>query len=331
MNPGLIISNPGFDLASMLLLYKDEEVIVVRGTHSVQAGLHRFQHLSVPAELLTMESMEEGKLLLNTGTKLVIAIGGGRIIDAAKLLLHGADHRPRFIALPTTAGSGSEATPFAVYYKGLEKQSLEHISLLPDLSILDATLLQGLSPRLRAASVADALAQAIESHWNKRASEVSRHFSRRAIDILLPKMTNFVQGSSAGFDREVLYAAHLSGRAIALTRTTGCHALSYYLTAQHGIPHGEAVALFLPLFFLYNDRAGLQDLYRQLDVHSADEAFEKLQRLLSGCGLPTSFSAYGIKVDVEALLASVNHQRFANNPMPFDAERLRHLIHQRLL
>jgi len=330
MKPTLIIPQSSFELASMLEGYADDELIVIRGSHSTYSGLHRFQNFTVPPGLLTMEAVAAAQKLFNRNTKMIVAIGGGRIIDAAKLLLNDRSPRPQFLALPTTAGSGSEATPFAVYYKGLEKQSLENVSLSPDLAILDAGLLQGLSPRLRAGSVADALAQAVESYWNKRATEVSKRFARTAISILLPQMTSHVHDSNSRFDRDMLYGAHLSGRAIALTRTTGCHALSYYLTSHHGIPHGEAVALFLPLFFLYNEEAGLQELSVQLSVKNAGEAFEKLQTLFSDCGLPVSFSGYGIEVDIEALIASVNHQRFSNNPVAFDAERLQLLIQQRL-
>ena len=262
---------------------------------------------------------------------LIIAFGGGRILDTAKMMTwFGKDQqKPFFIALPTTTGSGSEATPFAVVYEGLEKKSLSDPILLPDLVFLDNSFLENLPPTQRAISGIDALAQAIEALWNRYASEHSDKYAEEAIYILWNDLEDFVHQPDAARDKRILWAAHLSGKAIAITRTTGCHALSYYLTANHGIPHGQAVAFFLPLFFYFNEKAmGVRTgkIYSLLGVTNAAEAFDAIQNLMKRCGLAIRFSQTGQVVDIERLLASVNQERFSNNPEPFHPGLLNELI-----
>jgi alcohol dehydrogenase class IV len=138
----------------------------------------------------------------------------------------------------------------------------------------------------------------------------------------------------------MLWAAHLSGKAINYTRTTGPHAMSYYLTAHFNIPHGQAVALFLPLFFLYNNQLSpsnnttkderdayyqrLHQLYRLLNVNSAAQAFTFVRSFIEKAGLATTLVDLEIEKDaiLQPLLESVNHERFANNPVSFNHEKL---------
>ena len=262
---------------------------------------------------------------------LIIAFGGGRILDTAKMMTWFGrnQQRPFFIALPTTAGSGSEATPFAVVYEGLGKKSLSDPILLPDLVFLDVSFLENLPSAQRAISGIDALAQAIEALWNRYATDHSDKYAEEALSILWKELEDFVHHPDAARDKRILWASHLSGKAIAITRTTGCHALSYYLTANHCIPHGQAVAFFIPLFFLYNekamgDRSG--KIYSLLGVTNAAQAFDAIQNLMKRCGLAIRFSQTGEVVDIGRLLASVNQERFSNNPEPFEPVGLNELI-----
>ena len=271
--------------------------------------------------------LQAGNHKLHERPDTLIAIGGGSVIDYAKLLLNEMDEVPQFIAIPSTAGSGSEATPFAVAYEGRTKISVAAPKLLPQFAILDASLLQGQTPYGKAVSGMDAVAQAIESMWNLHATAVSLERAKEALALLLQHLPHFVKGDDTRAEA-VLYGAHLSGQAIAITRTTGPHALSYYLTAQHGIPHGEAVGLFLPLFFLYNEgTAALQQVFPTLHVQNAGEAFLFTQQLASQLGLRVRLPG---GTNVDELVQSVNQERFANNPVPYDREKLRALILQYL-
>lgn len=265
--------------------------------------------------------------------QIVVAIGGGKVIDFAKGIINKQERRLYFITVPTTAGSGSEATPFAVFYNGKEKVSLDNALLLPQTVLLDDDLLKALPQKQKVVSGADAFAQCIESVWNVKSTSASETFALEGLEILYRLLPKFVEASDNNLGSQVLAAAHLSGKAIAFTRTTGPHALSYYLTAHHGIPHGQAVALFLPLFFLYNAKAEsqLRKIYKCLNVNTAEEAFETCRHFLGSIKLATTFKETGLNnVDVEALIGSVNKERFANNPAAFDATVLKDLIRRYL-
>lgn len=259
----------------------------------------------------------------------VVAIGGGKVMDFAKGILYRHSLSAYFAAAPTTAGSGSEATPIAVFYNGKEKVSLDAPSLLPQVAILDAALLQQLPAYQKAVSGADALAQCIESVWNRHSTPLSEDYALTGLALLWQHLLLFVQTNEAA--SEMLWAAHLGGKAIALTRTTGPHALSYYLTAHHHVPHGQAVALTLPLFFLYNEtgnnKGQLQKIFSVLQVQTAEEAFALCRQKLKEAGLATTLNELGLQqIDLDEWLCSVNQQRFANNPAPFDHKKLKALF-----
>lgn len=259
----------------------------------------------------------------------VVAIGGGKALDFAKGIIYQNKKPACFIAVPTTAGSGSEATPIAVFYSGKEKVSLDAPQLLPHLAILDTALLNNLSQQQRAISGADAVAQCIESIWNVNSSSLSEGYAISGLDLLWKGLLPFYR-EGLNLD-EVLWGAHLSGKAIALTRTTGPHALAYHLTAYYNVPHGQAVGLTLPVFFLYNAEemvhAQLQKIYTVLQVQTSEEAFDACRRFLKEMNLATTLKDLTLEhIDIDSWLSSVNQQRFANNPVPFHAEKLKKLF-----
>lgn len=266
----------------------------------------------------------------------VVAIGGGKVMDFAKGILYRHGKQATLIAAPTTAGSGSEATPIAVFYKEKEKVSLDAPNLLPSIAFLDPSLLSNLPPLQKAISGADALAQCIESVWNVHSTNISEAYALEGIQLLYQNLPRFVRDTTADVAEKTMWAAFLSGKAIALTRTTGPHALAYYLTANHDIAHGQAVSLTLPVFFLYNNNSlaqgQLQKLYSVLQVRNAEEAFSRCREFFSSVGLETTLTELGLaNLDLDAWLQSVNQQRFANNPEPFDANRLKDLFRRYLL
>lgn len=265
----------------------------------------------------------------------IVAIGGGKTIDFAKGVLYQQSTPAYFLAAPTTAGSGSEATPIAVFYNNKEKVSLDAPHLLPAVAILDATLVNNLPPKQRAISGADALAQAIESVWNVHSTNESEAMALPAAEMVWQHLPLFVTSSNEETVDTMQWAAYLAGRAISLTRTTGPHALSYYLTAHFGVPHGQAVALTLPLFFLYNDevkfRGSLGKVYKVLGVQNAADALKTCRSWLQQVGLATTLTELNLQdLNLDEWLRSVNRQRFGNNPVPFDAGKLKRLFHQHL-
>jgi len=264
----------------------------------------------------------------------IVAIGGGSVIDLAKAIIFRCIDAslpvPFFIAIPTTAGSGSEATHFAVVYRNNKKHSLVNDKLLPAVAILDPRLGYSLPPYQTAVSGMDVLAQAVESYWNINATAESKHYAAECINIWKEYFLDSVNKPDAINREKMLWAAHLAGKAINITRTTGPHALSYYLTKHYNVPHGQAVALFLPLFFIYNNAGA--DLCSLLKVKKPVEAMEYTRKTMANAGLATHLSALGLQKEsiVPALLDEVNDERFVNNPVPFDRDKLQQLFNQYL-
>jgi alcohol dehydrogenase class IV len=280
---------------------------------------------------------------------LIVAIGGGSAMDVAKainffaaqtgtpldVVKNPAQARYRgvpLVAIPTTAGSGSEATQFAVMYIDKTKQSLSHPFLLPDVALVDPNLLKGLSARLTAACGMDALAQAVESYWGIRSDEASKAHAGAAIGLVLGHIENAVHAPTAESRLAMSKAAYLAGKAINTTRTSGPHAFSYNLTAHFQVLHGHAVALTLGEFLVFNCLAAaddtldprgcaylqgtMQELISQLGATSPEDARRRLRRLMRSLNLETSLSELGIASarDRQLLKEGINPERLLNHP-----------------
>jgi alcohol dehydrogenase class IV len=182
-----------------------------------------------------LEDVELGmRIFREQAPDAVVAVGGGSVLDMAKLVnglasqpgsprdvvLGGAPVARRgvpLVAVPTTAGSGSEATHFAVVYVGRSKYSVAGPGLLPDVAVVDPALTASASPQLTAATGMDALAQAIESYWSIHSTEQSKTCARRANDLVLRCLPDAVHTGSSSARRGMSKAAHLAGRAINIT------------------------------------------------------------------------------------------------------------------
>lgn len=279
----------------------------------------------------------------------VVALGGGSVLDMAKLIAlmsqQAGDlkalvldqtriqtHALPVIAIPTTAGSGSEATAFAVLYINQTKYSVAHPSMLPAEVILDARLTHGLPAAITASTGIDALCQAIESFWSCRATPASQADSEFAIREILKHIVPAVCAPTPLHRAAMLLAAHHAGRAINITKTTAPHALSYWLTQTFGMPHGHAVALSLPYFFEFNtqvtaesaqDTRGvvyikdtMAQLFDMMGVQSGAEAKAYFLELMHSIGLETRFEKIGLDSEAKrtAWLRGVNQVRLSNHP-----------------
>lgn len=318
-----------------------DSVFVITGNHFYRENdFGFFRELSISHFLKSGVNVEEAEAekafeqFSQNKKQAIVAIGGGSVIDVAKYIIYrltgSLSPTPFFAAVPTTAGSGSEATQFAVLYRKKKKVSLAHPSLLPQLVVLDPQLTYSLPPLQTAVSGMDVLAQAVESFWNVNATDESKQYAAESILLWKDFFIKAVTAPDAAAREKMLQAAHLAGKAINITRTTGPHALSYYLTAHHTILHGQAVALFLPLFFLYNKPQ--VELYGLLNVKDENEAAEMIRQQMKEAGLAVSFAELGIEKEniLDELLNGVNEERFANNPEKFDREKLNRLITQYL-
>lgn len=233
---------------------------------------------------------------------IIISIGGGSVIDTAKGVkaLTGSD--VSHIAVPTTAGSGSEATKFAVYYKNGKKQLFEAPGLMPASTVVDSSLLYTLDRTQRMTTLLDAFCHSAESLLSVHANSESRMYAENSIRLINEYYGRYACGERVVYGM-IAVASHYAGKAINISKTAAGHAMSYVLTSKYGIKHGQAAAVCLKYvlaLLLEENRlpTDFQNIYRTLsDIYSAAE-FE-----------PMSCFA---KVTANDMLCCVNAERMKN-------------------
>lgn len=178
---------------------------------------------------------------------ILIAIGGGRIIDASKIicfyLKKNFNIQAQIIAIPTTAGSGSEATSFAVCWANGTKYSINQHYLKPTHVILDRNLLVSMPSKQLAISGLDTVCQSIESYLNVNNTHESDFYSLTALESSFKLLPLIVSSPRTELISQMQYNAYICGMAINITKTSLPHAYSYHLTSNYKIPHGHAVGL----------------------------------------------------------------------------------------
>ena len=279
------------------------------------------------------------------GCDAIVAVGGGSAMDVAKCIKLYAkmaddicyldqpyvDTGIPLIALPTTAGTGSESTRFAVIYHHGEKQSVHHDSILPDYAVLEPAVLYTLPVYQKKCTMMDALGQAIESYWAVAATEESRKLAAEAIKGIMRHWRSYIFDGDATATMEILRASNMAGQAIHITTTTAPHAMSYKLTTIYGLPHGHSVALCLPRVWEYMltcaDEALLaivQEIAVCMGVHTSKEAVALLDAMMQEMTLEGPATEQR-EVELDRLAAGVNVERLGNHPVPLSAGVLRAL------
>lgn len=258
------------------------------------------------------------KALRKNKCDFIVAIGGGSSIDTAKCVKYYNHVDIPIMAVPTTSGTGSEATHFAVIYKNGEKHSISNEKLLPEYVILQPDTLKSLPIYQKKCTMLDALCQAIESWWSKKATPESVEYSQKAIKLILDNMDSYLENEDEG-NKNMLTASNLAGKAINITTTTAPHAMSYKLTSLYGLPHGHAVALCLPKVWRY--MKNFDDVAKTLGKQSAEEAVSYFEQLLQRLEI---FPPENVSVnDLDILTSSVNTQRLYNNPIRLDKDTIK--------
>lgn len=268
----------------------------------------------------------------------IVALGGGSAIDSSKALLC-ATPRGKFeellaaleqgsplpvksnttphkalIAIPTTAGTGSEVTPWATIWDqaGARKHSLHQACTWPEAAIIDAGLMVSLPASATLASGLDALSHALESIWNVNRNPVSMSLAVQAaqqVVAVLPALMNDL--GNVQLRGEMAQAALLAGFAFSNTKTALAHSLSYDITLQHGVPHGIACSFSLPLIMkmaLGMDAQVDAALLSIFDTTEAAIAQKRLSDLLHKLGVATDPAHYGIDPqDWSSLVDKASH------------------------
>ena len=253
---------------------------------------------------------------------IIISIGGGSVIDFSKAFKHQKKDKVKTIAIPTTCGTGSESTQFAVLYKNNEKYSLDEPSLLPEYVILDSQFVEN-SPRyLKACTAMDAYCQGIESYWAKKATNTSKEYAIKCIILCRDNIVKYVNSTDINSASNMMTAANLSGKAINISKTTASHALSYKFTTLYGIPHGHAVALTIPYLFDLNTKIEELNLLKELIT---DNPINYFHELYNDIGLEYNFEKLHI-TDINKIIKGVNVERLKNNPINLTEKDLMKLL-----
>lgn len=229
---------------------------------------------------------------------IIIAVGGGSVLDTAKMIkafigypgniqeatrknLKVDDNGIPYIAIPTTSGSGSEATHFAVVYIDGEKFSYAQSCLMPEVVVLRPEFTYSMSPENTAASGMDAMCQAIESLWSVNADEESMELACKSLTLADLYLVASVTDATPDSREHMQMAANLAGQAINRTKTTGAHAFSYHLTSKYGLKHGHAVSLFISDFLEFNYRVSDTDCH---DPRGADAVHQRIDLIVHTMG-----------------------------------------------
>ena len=299
------------------------------------------------------ESVANGVSLFNASDcDAIVAIGGGSAIDVAKCIKLYSNMDPSvnylkqeivpndvpLMAIPTTAGTGSEATRYAVIYYNDAKQSVTHESMIPSAVLMDRSALKTLPLYQKKSTMLDALCHSIESFWSVNSTEESRVYSRRAIEMVLANMEGYIANDDDA-NAAMLIAANTAGKAINITQTTAGHAMCYKLTSLYGIAHGHAAALcdrvLFPWMISHPERcidprgeAYLKDIFAQIadamGCASPEEAAAKLGQIVSALELSVPAAS---EEDYAVLSTSVNPVRLKNHPVRLDEETINTLYH----
>ena len=303
------------------------------------------------------DSVEKGvKLFREERCNAIMAVGGGSALDVAKCIKlfsnmagNGANgdflkqeivqNQIPFLAMPTTAGTGSEATRYAVIYYNGSKQSVTHESSIPDTVLMDSSVLKTLPLYQKKATMMDAFCHALESFWSVNSTEESKVFSKKAIEMVLAYMGGYLANTEEG-NTGMLLAANVAGKAINITQTTAGHAMCYKITSLFGVSHGHAAILCDRKLFpemLHNtktciDSRGeaylkktLLDIARTMGCSTTEEAAVKLENIFVDLELEVP---QAIEEQFAMLKTSVNPVRLKNHPVRLTEETIDMLYHQ---
>lgn len=313
-----------------------------------QAGVETAVLTDLPAEPSCDEAQEIVNQFCRTGADLIVAVGGGSVMDVAKLASITADgaltvrdllkkpglgrKRVPTMMIPTTAGTGSEATMNSIV--SVPEQQLKvgivNQEMIPDFVILDGSLLRNLPKKIAASTGIDAMAHAVECFTSNKANPFSNLFAKEAARLIFCNIEAACEDPEAEEEKtNMLIAAFYAGVAISASGTTAVHALSYPLGGKYHIPHGVSNAMLLLPVMRYNEPACRRELAELFDAlaenegkdlqltekEKADRFLTRMEEIIRRLEIPASLSAFGIGTEeLEALVAAgLDVKRLLNN------------------
>lgn len=288
---------------------------------------------------------ETTRLCREKGADGVIGIGGGSSLDTAKFAAAVApnegdaldyyegrralvkERRLPVIAVPTTAGTGSEVTQVSVVSHGTEKKTINNPAFMPAAAIVDPVLTLGVPPRTTMNTGLDAMAHALEGYWSKNHQPIPDLMAVEAVRLILENLEKtWRDGSDLEARTNMSRAALLGGLSFALPKTAASHACSYPLSEDYHLPHGEACAFTLDSLVRINADARLEELCSRVGLSGTEELAERIRALKKLGGLRSRLSDLG-EVDLDKLCRDcAAHPLMNNNPMKLDEAALRRMF-----
>ncbi len=272
-------------------------------SHLADAGVHVFSGIEPEPDEAQIRAGVD--VLEQVGADAIVALGGGSVMDAAKAmrLFHESpdlslrelslpfldarkrvasypqiEHDMQLVAVPTTAGTGSEVSPAAVITRDGTKVTLVDYSLVPDMAIVDPTLTVSMPPTVTADTGVDALTHALEAAVSIFASPFTDAFCMQAINLILDALPRaYADGGDLEARTAMANAATIAGLAFSNAFVGVNHALAHAVGARFGIAHGRANAIFLPHVLRYN--ASLPSKFMPAPGYSAYVAPEKYAQI----------------------------------------------------
>ncbi len=288
---------------------------------------------------------------------LILAVGGGAVIDYAKianvveirddlkdLIVNYSypfkDKYTKLAVIPTTAGSGAEVTSNAVIYLNGIKHSFESELLVPDNFFLIPEFLISAPNKIKASAGFDAIAQALESLVSKKSNNQSIKYASESLKISLNSYILFLDDPNLKNAAEMSIASNLAGKAISISKTTAPHAASYPFTSLFNISHGHAVGLFFENFFKFNfnnlNRSETSfDLKERFDlvfslfnVKNIDDFNFKISLIKKQAKLEDNLKKLNINLEKnsEKIIGGINLLRLGNNPVKIDEKDIYQII-----
>ena len=294
----------------------------------------RFDDMLTAAELFKAE-----------GCDFMLAAGGGSPMDSAKMIriltnndeqtaLYGKfeNNNIKTLFIPTTAGTGSEATKTSVFYLNeTHKYSVHSLDFIPDYVLFDEKLLETLPLYQRKATCLDALCHSIESYWSTKANDESRKYAEKSIRLFFEHKNGYINNTPKG-NLGMLWASYYGGRAINITGTVAPHALCYSVTMTCGTSHGHSVAVMLSKIYEY-----------MLEKNSQKELFEVFSKVMGGKEIKDGLDIFNSILDefqletpkieegrLDEFVDEVNVSKLATNPIQLDKNDIKEIYRRTL-
>lgn len=327
-------------IPKILKTYKKSKVLFVVGKHTQkdQALKSLFSLGTIYSKDLKESDFKSvndlSEYIISGSFDSIIAIGGGKVLDTTKAANVFAVNGEKaedylqtkikiikkkgifLIAVPTTSGTGSEVTPFAVIWDN-KKYSLTSDLIYPDIAIVDPALSDNCPPYVTATSGIDALCQAIEAYWNVHNNPISDKYALESIKTIIENLEHAVNNPSKQSRNNMAWGSLMGGLAFSNTATTICHSVSYPITAHFGIAHGQATSITLPMFIEYMfpvlSKNRISKILNAMKIRETKEAVYKIKKLMKSIGLKTKLSDLNIPRNAIDLIVSEG----------FDPERAR--------